>query len=56
LEPLLSQAECLAVDEPAQKRWELDMESKKAEGGRPALCSLVVDPLCACQWSRRKSS
>ena len=56
LEPLLSTVECLAVDEPAQKRWELDMESKKAEGGRPALCSLVVDPLCACQWSRRKSS
>jgi hypothetical protein len=24
LEPLLSQAECLAVDEAAQKRWELD--------------------------------
>ena len=44
LEPLLSQAECLAVDEAAQKRWKLDMESKKAEGGSPALCCWLLTP------------
>ena len=38
LEPLLSQAECLAVNEAAQERWKLHMQSKKAEGGSPALC------------------
>jgi hypothetical protein len=38
LDPLLSKAECLAVNEAAQERWKLHMQSEKAEGGSPALC------------------